>query len=182
MKGPRLTIVPCSRAQANTFVARFHRHHQPVVSGFFSLAVVDERGVVRGVSMVGRPIARPLCDGWTAEVNRLATDGCTNACSALYGASWRVCRQMGYRRLFTYILDEETGVSLRASGWRLDGTVEGRSWDTPARRRLNEQHPLNDKQRWVVEAKDEQVVVEVRWPDREVSVGGPGVLEIFGVE
>lgn len=180
-KGPRITIVPCSRAQANAFVGRFHRHHKPVVSGFFSLAAVDETGLVRGVAMVGRPMARPLCDGWSAEVNRLATDGCPNACSALYGASWRVCRQMGYRRLFTYILDIEPGTSLRATGWKLDGHVDGRSWDTPARRRTEESHPLNDKQRWVIEAKDEPLVTEVRWPEEmaEEQDDGPSILEYF---
>jgi hypothetical protein len=113
----RLTIVPCDLARANAFVRRFHRHHQPMPTHKFSLAVHDESGLVRGVAIVMRPAARLLDNGYTAEVARLATDGCPNACSALYGAAWRAARAMGYRRMTTYILDSETGVSLR--GWRV---------------------------------------------------------------
>jgi hypothetical protein len=38
--------------------------------------------------MVGRPVARMVDDGWTLEVNRVATDGTKNACSILYAAAW----------------------------------------------------------------------------------------------
>lgn len=109
MKGPRLTIVPCSRAQAQAYVNELHRHHRASVTGVFQLAVVDESGLVRGVAMVGRPVARPLCDGLTLEVNRVATDGCPNACSALYGAAWRAAKSLGYRRMVTYTLPSEGG-------------------------------------------------------------------------
>src|SRR5689334_18781206 len=101
---PRLEIVPCELDEANEFVRRHHRHHQPAVGHKFSLAVADDRGDVRGVAIVSRPTARRLQDGWTLEVVRVATDGCQNACSALYGAAWRACRAMGYRKLVTFTL------------------------------------------------------------------------------
>lgn len=82
----RLQIVPMDLSDANEFIRRHHRHHPPVVGHKFSLGVVDEAGAIRGVATIGRPVARRLDDGWTLEVNRVATDGCPNACSALYGA------------------------------------------------------------------------------------------------
>lgn len=105
----RLHVVPCELSEANAFVKRYHRHHQPVPGHRFSLAVADETNTVRGVAIVGRPVARMNQDGWTLEVNRVATDGCPNACSALYGAAWRAARALGYRRLITYTLPEEGG-------------------------------------------------------------------------
>lgn len=109
-----LEIVPCELSEANAFVAQHHRHHKPVVGHRFSLAVSDGQAV-RGVAIVGRPIARMLDDGETLEVTRVATDGAINACSALYAACWRAARAMGYRRLVTYILDTELGTSVRAA-------------------------------------------------------------------
>lgn len=85
----RLQIIPCDLDEANFFVKQHHRHHQPVVCHKFSLAVVDEEDVIRGVAIVGRPVARLLDNGLTLEVNRVATDGFPNACSTLYGAARR---------------------------------------------------------------------------------------------
>jgi len=97
--------------------------------------------------MVGRPVARLLHDGWTAEVLRLCTTGERNACSMLYGASWRAARALGYRRLVTYTLPEEGGASLRAAGWRCIGEAGGGSWSRAERPRVDT-HPLQAKLRW----------------------------------
>ena len=78
-------------------------------------------GRLAGVAIVGRPVSRYLDDGLTLEVNRLCTDGTKNACSFLYGAAARAAKVLGYHRIVTYILDTESGVSLRASGWRVRG-------------------------------------------------------------
>lgn len=143
----RLDIQPCELAEANAFVARFHRHHRPVPGHKFSLQVVDESGSVRGVAIVGRPVARMADDGLTLEVNRVATDGCPNACSALYGAARRAAFALGYRRLVTYTLPSESGASLRGAGWRLIGEAGGGSWSRPSRGRID-RHPLQPKLRW----------------------------------
>jgi hypothetical protein len=151
MSQPRLQIVPMDLDAANAFVSVHHRHHQAVVGHKFSLGAMDDAGTLRGVAIVGRPVARMLDDGWTLEVTRVATDGCANACSALYGAAWRACRAMGYRKLVTYTLDTEPGTSLRAAGWRVVGTTPGRSWSVPSRPRLDK-HPLQPKIRWEMNA------------------------------
>lgn len=150
---PWLYVVPCSISDAKVAVTQWHRHHRPPLSGIAAVAVADEAGEVRGVAIIGRPVARGLQDGWTAEVTRVATDGCPNACSALYGACWRIARALGYRRLVTYTLDSEPGTSLLAAGWRCVGEVRGRSWDCPSRPRVD-RHPTQGKLRWEREWDD----------------------------
>lgn len=130
MNQPRLEVVPCKRAEAAAFIREHHRHHPPSVGDVFCLAVADEEGRVRGVAQVGRPVARATDDAWTLEVTRVATDGCENACSALYGAAWRAARALGWRRLITYTLTAESGSSLRAAGWKVIGERKARSWAT----------------------------------------------------
>ena len=110
---------------------------------------VSEGEAVRGVAIIGRPVARMLQDGWTAEVTRLCTLGDKNACSMLYAASWRAARALGYRRLITYTLQREGGASLRASGWKLVGAAGGGTWDRKNRPRVDT-HPLEQKQLWEV--------------------------------
>lgn len=141
-----LALTPITLAEANAFVAKHHRHHKPVPGAKFCLAVSNGTEV-HGVAIVGRPVARPLDDGWTLEVNRVATDGTKNSCSMLYGAAWRAARAMGYRKLITYTLASESGSSLRAAGWKVVAEVSGRSWSCPSRPRIDT-HPLQDKLRW----------------------------------
>jgi len=146
----RLTIVPCTLDEAREFIALHHRHHVPPVGHKFSVAVADENGAVRGVATVGRPVARFMDDGWTLEVNRVATDGCANACSALYGAARRATFALGYRKLITYTLPEEGGASLRAANWRCIGLAGGGSWNHPSRPRVDKA-PTQQKLRWETE-------------------------------
>ena len=139
-----LSVVPCDFADAVAFIAKHHRHHRPPVGHKFSLAAADDSGEIVGVCVVGRPTGRQSDDGWTMEVTRLATDGTRNACSLLYGAAWRVSKEMGFRRLITYILADEPGTSLKASGWKLVGERGGGSWSCPSRPRVDK-HPLQKK-------------------------------------
>lgn len=146
---PRLHVEPIGLRAANAWVDRVHRHHGKARGHKFSLVAVDEDGQQRGVAIAGRPVARGLDDGLHLEVLRLATDGCPNACSFLYGAVARVAVAMGYPRcnVLTYILASEPGTSLVAAGWVVDGHVPGRSWSCPTRPR-DDRHPLDDKVRW----------------------------------
>lgn len=141
-----LTVQPITLREARAFVTRVHRHHKAPQGGLFAVAA-SEGDVVRAVVIVGKPVARMLDDGWTAEVTRLASDGARNACSLLYAAAWRAARSMGYRRLVTYILKEEDGTSLRAAGWRLIGEAGGGKWSRVGRPRVDD-HPTQLKLRW----------------------------------
>lgn len=143
----RLEVVPITFKEAQTFVDLHHRHLGPPVSSIFRIGLQCE-GKLVAVTSVGRPIARGLCDGRTLEVYRVATLGHANACSMLYGASWRATVALGYTRLVTYTLEHEPGTSLRAAGWSEDGKVRGRSWSTPSRPRKD--GPLIcGKTRWI---------------------------------
>lgn len=144
-----LELVPISLKEANAFVEQYHRHHKPVVGHKFSVAASDGEKIV-GVAIVGRPVSRYLDDGWTLEVNRLCTDGARNACSFLYSAAWRCAKNMGYKKLITYILDTENGASLRASGWKCIGQAGGKRW-TGIRRPEVDLCPAQMKLRFEIE-------------------------------
>lgn len=131
-----LRICPRTLKQAKEFVQAHHRHHSAPVGHKVSLGVATLDGTVRGVAILGRPVARQWDDGETLEVVRVATDGTPNACSALYGASWRVAKALGYRRLVTYTQAGESGASLRGAGWQVIGDRRPRKgWHTPSRPR-----------------------------------------------
>lgn len=142
-----LRIVPTTMQDACAFVAQHHRHHRPPPGGLFAVAVADDAGI-RGVAIVGRPVARMLNDGWTCEVTRLATDGTRNACSILYAAARRAALALGWRRLVTYTLPEEGGASLRGAGWRvIMERTGGGTWSRESRPRVDK-HPTQQKMRW----------------------------------
>lgn len=150
-----ITLRPVTRREARAFILKNHRHHG-FPTGFLWLhGLADVDGSLCGVAVVGRPVARPLQDGFTCEVTRLCTDGEPNACSKLYAATERVARAKGYRRGLTYLLASEWdrfddagrrigGASVRAAGWRFLWRVDGRSWNTPSRPRTDK-HPTEDK-------------------------------------
>lgn len=131
-----LRIVPVRFADACGFVAMWQRHHQPPVGCKFCLGVADDADVLRGVAIVGRPVARSFDDGLTLEVTRTATDGTANANSMLYGSCWRAAKALGFRRLVTYTQAGESGTSLRAAGWCVIGERPPRpGWNMPSRPR-----------------------------------------------
>lgn len=147
----QLELVPISLEEANEFVRNHHRHNAVVPGAKFCVACANGKEIV-GVAIVGRPIARHADDGWTLEVNRVATDGTRNANSFLYGAVRRAAWALGYKRLITYTLPEESGASLRAAGYRLIGAAGGGTWNRESRPRIDT-HPTQEKLKWQVEAE-----------------------------
>ena len=141
-----MKIKPITLKEANRFVAQYHRHHGETVGHKFSIGLFDGNALV-GVAICGRPVSRILDDGLTCEVNRLCTNGARNACSMLYGASARVAKEMGYDRIITYILESESGTSLKASGWICEGKSGGPHWT--GCRNSGVDIPREYKKRWV---------------------------------
>lgn len=141
-----LELCPVTLREARAFVTAHHRHHEAPQGGLFAVGCSDGSAIV-GVAIIGKPVARMADDDYTAEVTRLCTLGGRDVCSMLYGASWRACRALGYRRLITYTLAEEGGTSLRAAGWRCIGEAGGGSWSRKARPRVDT-HPTQVKLRW----------------------------------
>lgn len=145
-----LHLVPISLAQANEHVAAWHRHNKPTVGHKWSVGAADDEGVLRAVAIVGRPVARHLDDGATVEVLRVASDGAArNANSLLYGACARAAFAMGYRRVITYTQADESGASMRASGWRVIAERPARKgWSAPSRPRDNGTYVTVARQLW----------------------------------
>ena len=125
MEKLKLKPLPISIQEANLFVANFHRHSKPTRGGKFAIAVSTDK--LQGVAIVGRPIARRLEDGFTAEVLRVCVldDSPKNTCSFLYGRCWRIWQQMGGVKMITYTLQKESGSSLKGVGWKIVGETGG---------------------------------------------------------
>lgn len=162
-----MRVVPLTLRQANELVANLHRHHKPVVGHRFSIGCLVDGKLVGG-AIVGRPVA---AKGRTnerqyeiASVTRMVTDGTKNACSFLYAACARAARELGYEEIETFILDSESGVSLKAAGWEFTGYTPARSWDgRPGQldleghtRRVDQ--PECRKQRWAKQLHTERIL------------------------
>jgi len=142
-----LKLVPVILREANAFIRTHHRHHSNERGARFVVGV--ENGHLRGVAVLGRPKSRMIqeLEPGTAEVTRCCTDGTKNACSMLYSACARGAAALGYRKIITYILAAENGLSLKASGWSCDGPAGGGSWDRADRHRTDKA-PIVPKIRW----------------------------------
>jgi hypothetical protein len=108
-------------------------------------------GETIGVAIVGRPVARALQDGFTAEVTRTCTlpGAPKGAVSFLYSACRRAAFALGYRKLITYTLASESGASLRGAGWQMEMELKPRpGWDAPSRKRGEGTVDNVAKRRW----------------------------------
>jgi hypothetical protein len=149
---------PIELKDANAYVEKYHRHHKPVHRDKFRVAC-EEGAEIVGIIQVGRPVSRELDDGETLEVLRCCTNGRPNVALFLYSRAARVARELGYKKIITYILASETGASLRASGWECEQTeAGGGSWSCPSRPREltqitlfgeEKKYPTERKQRWI---------------------------------
>lgn len=168
----RLFLVPATLQEANLLVDRWHRHHQPINTARFCIAVVDEDGQPHGAAIVGTPAARLMGDPQRiCEVRRLVTDGVKNGCSMLYAATARAAEAMGYERIQTYILDSEPGVSLRASGWTDEGEAGGGEWFRPNNpTHAKPSHQSAIKRRWAKTLNGPRPLLDLPKPDESGSL------------
>ena len=130
-----LQMIPLSIKDANLFVQNFHRHNKPVHGAKFAVGASHKDELV-GVAIVGRPVARRLDDGFTAEAVRVCVNDTApkNTSSFLYGRIWRIWQQMGGKRMITYTLQDESGSSLKGAGYKIIGETggweKGKGWTT----------------------------------------------------
>lgn len=148
-----MEIRPITLRQASDFINRYHRHHKAPIGCKFCLGCFAGESMV-GCAVCGRPVSRYLDDGFTCEISRVCTDGTYNACSMLYGACCRVAKEMGYRKVITYILQSENGASLKASNFMCEGIAGGVKWTGKRDKGQNIPHEL--KKRWVRYLKQEK--------------------------
>lgn len=146
-----LRLRPCSIVEAKDIVARYHRRRPVVQGGLWAVAVNDIWKDTVGVAIVGWPprgYMRP--DNAILCVLRVAVSPhARNACSMLLGASWKAVRALGGKALITYTDLDESGVSLIAAGWKVDGITSGKgTWGSKARQRPLAVLP-GPKRRWI---------------------------------
>ena len=141
-----MEIRPITFRTASDYVNQYHRHHRATTGCKFCIGVYEDDNL-HGVAVCGRPVSRMLDDGLTCEINRVCTDGATNACSMLYVACCRVAKAMGYKRVVTYILESENGASLKASNFICEGEAGGPEWG--GKRGTGKNGPHEMKTRWV---------------------------------
>ena len=128
-----MNVVCLNLKDANAFVTEHHRHNKKVQGHRFSIGCVVNEYLV-GIAIVGRPVARKLDDGVTAEVTRLCVleDAPKNTPSFLYRASWRVWSALGGQRIVTYTLESESGASLKGAAFKQVAVSpawkEGKGW------------------------------------------------------
>ena len=140
---------PISLKQANEFVSNHHRHNKPVAGHKFSIGLFDDDKLI-GVAICGRPVARMADDGLTLEILRVCTDGTRNANSMLYSRVKKIAQVMGYKKVLTYTLAEESGASLRAVGAQKSGIVKPREWSRKKRERNSQDVYKKEKIRWIL--------------------------------
>lgn len=142
-----MNITRVELSEANDFISKRHRHHKPVTGHRFSVGC-EKDGQLVGVAIVGRPVARMTDQKFVAEVARLCTDGTKNACSFLYASCARIAKEMGFKKIQTFILDSECGSSLLASGWTFESDSPGGSWNGRSRSGRREDQPLGPKKKF----------------------------------
>ena len=155
------TVVPVSKTAARQFITEHHRHNEAPPPQLVSFAIgLELDGVLIAVATAGAPVARHQNDGRTLEVNRVCViaDAPKNANSALYGAIGRAAKALGYRRLLTYTLQSESGVSLAAAGFAGPADVPKDNWYRPN----NPAHVREDVTIWG-ERKNSANVAKYRW-------------------
>ncbi len=140
---------PISLKLANEFVSAYHRHNKPVAGHKFSIGLFDDERLI-GIAICGRPVARMADDGLTLEVLRVCTDGTRNANSMLYSRVKKIAQVIGYQKVLTYTLTEESGSSLRAVGAQKSGIVKPREWSREKRKRETQKVYKKEKIRWIL--------------------------------
>lgn len=144
-----MKLRPVTQRAARAWIEEHHRHSGAPRGDVFRVAITVDDEIV-GIGMAGRPVARGLDDGHTLEILRICTLGHENACSVLYGALCRAGKALGWDKAITYTLAEESGASLRASGFIAVAELPARpSWSTPSRKRSDAiKRPAGPKVRW----------------------------------
>jgi hypothetical protein len=140
---------PINREVAKKFINEHHRHNTGPVADRFRIGLFEDDTLI-GVGVAGNPIACKQMDGDTIEITRVCVlDDRQNACSQIYARMKRIAQLMGYKRIITYTLDNESGASLKAIGAIIDHKVAKGNWLNRQNRRYQEVTDI-PKQMWLL--------------------------------
>lgn len=134
-----LRIVPLCLKEARRHVEALHSHHHAPPGALFCVGIADG-GRLACVVIVSRPVSRMLdATSTVAEITRCATDRTPHAASMAIAAATRAAIALGYRRLVSYTILGESGVSYRAAGWHVTDLVEpSQGWHSRAGRTITQ--------------------------------------------
>lgn len=125
-------IAPVTVKDARAWIAETHRHLPKLQGALFAVAV-EWAGFRVGVATVGHParvwqgtgrvvVSRcAVLDNLPGVVGRDGTEHASPACTMLYRRCVEAARALGYREIWTYTLDHESGQTLRAAGFEFKG-------------------------------------------------------------
>lgn len=146
-----IEIRPITVKAARALVKQWHRKLPDVQGGLFASSAFV-RGSCVGVGIAGNP-ARVWQGTARFVISRVAAPAvkdnpdAKNACSALYGSLCRAAKALGYREAWTYTVDGESGVSLKAAGFTCLGRTKDGEHSRPSRPRKKAVLP-QPKYRW----------------------------------
>jgi hypothetical protein len=133
-----LAVRPIAQHRAQAFVAQHHGHNGALAIDRYRAGCWNGPTLV-GVVVVGNPTSPALMNTGQVEVRRLCTDRSLpatiryKAATALYGWAVDTAERKGWRRIITYTLASETGLTLRycKPRWKCEGPAsrEGASWE-----------------------------------------------------
>lgn len=153
-----MKIVPLTLRIANDFVELHHRHSARTSNDGGKFAIgLEHEGLIVGVAIVGRPVARLLqaADPYPAELLRLCTssDCPKGGGSKLYARARRIWQLMGGTHFHTYTLARESGETMRAVGFRAEEAkpVPAAHWHRSSRPRTAKPIEEEPKLRWTAE-------------------------------
>lgn len=124
----RFWVQPIALHPTRAFINQFHSYRKAPRGALFCLRANCENEFA-AVAMVCRPIRPQNCDGFTAEIARLVVrDNFPHVGSFLASRCWRVAKQLGYRRLLTYVADTHAGTMWKAAGFKRIGVSSSGIW------------------------------------------------------
>ena len=143
----RLVMIAIERDVAKKFIEKNHSHLHTPSTWICHVAVADS-GRLCCVAVLNRPCARLLCDGKTAEVGRVASDGTPHAASKALSAITRVAALLGFGRIVSYTLLGEAGTTYVSCGYVATAVSAGGKWARGGETRTRESQQLGAKVRW----------------------------------
>ncbi len=121
----KLENVRLTLDEAQNFVAKHHRHSEPLKRHKFSIgAVLVEKSYqpLNTDDLLGIVTVDVCSSKWNqrrdhVEIRRVCTNGGKDVSSFLIGKAKAACFAMGYKCVITYTRPHESGASLKASGF-----------------------------------------------------------------
>ena len=146
-----MEITPINLKEANSFVDMFHRHNKHCRGCKFCLGLSHNDELV-GVAIVGRPVSRHLDNGHNLEVLRVCVKDTApkGANSKLYARCRRIGQLMGYKKILTYTLKNESQSTMKALRAVKESDVPAQDWNRPNRKRISQSVYTQEKIRWSI--------------------------------